>query len=102
MGDKLTALSGCYTHSRRWSAVGVPQTHQNPTNTEDTMNEVYTNCPNCGKEIPFFRTVDEEGQCPNCEKDKDELFDMAIGSEPIQPVEEPEPELALTDGGRDE
>ena len=72
------------------------------------MNEVYTDCPSCGEEIPFFTTVDGENapdgekRCPECHTDVDELFDIAINENPIEPVQDPEPELALTDGGRDE
>lgn len=69
----------------------------------DTIEEVWTDCPACGAEIPFYRTVDADEQCPECYTDADELFEIAIGSRPIEsatPADDAE--LALTDGGRDE
>jgi predicted amidophosphoribosyltransferase len=65
-------------------------------------DEVYTACPACDAEIPFYRTVDELRACPECDTPSDELFDMAIGSEPIEPAAEPDETLLLADGGRDE
>ena len=67
-------------------------------------DDVFTDCPACGREIEFYQTVDQEPkQCPECGTDKDELFEIAIGSQPIEPAPEPQaPELALTDGGRNE
>ncbi|MDR9380717.1 MAG: hypothetical protein RI560_03465 [Natronomonas sp.] len=64
--------------------------------------EVYTACPDCGEQIPFYATVDDLKRCPECHTDVDRLFDKAIGSQPIEPVAEPDVDLALTDGGRDE
>ena len=70
------------------------------------MSEVYTDCPHCDAEIPFYRTVDELRACPSCGTDSDALFEMAIGAEPIEPAD-PDPELDLgaaitTDSGHDE
>lgn len=82
-------------------------------------DEVYTDCPACGEEIPFYRTVDELKACPECgtptgtpqspdpEPGETPLFDIA-DSEPIEPAEPVETtldlEAAMTDGGveRDE
>lgn len=41
-------------------------------------NEVITSCPQCDSEIPFYRTVDELRQCPECGTPSDILFDIAI------------------------
>lgn len=68
----------------------------------DDIEEVLTDCPACGMEIPFYRTVDRHKRCPECGKSADELFEIAIGSQPIEPAPEPDTELALTDGGRNE
>jgi len=69
----------------------------------DDIEEVWTDCPDCGAEIPFYRTVDEDGRCPECGTDADKLFDMAIGSQPIEPAGPAgDSALALTDGGRGE
>lgn len=69
----------------------------------DAIEEVWTDCPACGAEIPFYRTVDDDEQCPECYTDRDELFDMAIGSQPIEPAGATgDVDVALTDGGRDD
>jgi predicted RNA-binding Zn-ribbon protein involved in translation (DUF1610 family) len=65
--------------------------------------EVFTDCPDCGVEIPFYETVDELGKCPNCGTSKDRLFEIAIGSKPIEPAEDdPGTVLAMTDGGQND
>lgn len=64
--------------------------------------EVYTDCPDCGREIPFYQTVDRDKQCPECATDADKLFEIAIGSQPIEPAQPDDAELALTDGGVNE
>jgi hypothetical protein len=60
------------------------------------MNEVYTDCPSCGQEIPFYHTVDDLGECPECETPKDELFDIAQ-----QPLAD-SLQVAAADGGAEE
>lgn len=69
--------------------------------TDVDIDEVFTECPACGREIPFYQTVDRDNQCPECGTDKDELFEIGC-SQPIEPAEPEKSKLALTDGGRDE
>lgn len=52
-----------------------------------------TPCPQCGEEIPFFETVDDLKQCPECGTPSDLLFDIAQGK-----VDQ-SPETAVADGG---
>jgi len=47
----------------------------------DSMSEVITDCPACGEAIPFYETVDERGECPECGTHRDELFAIAIGED---------------------
>lgn len=42
-------------------------------------SEVYTPCPACEEEIPFYETVDRLNQCPECGTPSDLLFDIAQG-----------------------
>lgn len=56
--------------------------------------EVYTACPQCGDEIPFYETVDRLKQCPECGTPKDDLFDIAMAGTQSS-VDQP----AVTDGG---
>lgn len=62
--------------------------------------EVHTACPQCGDEIPFYQTVDELKQCPECGTPSDDLFDIAMGR--MEP--DGDSQRALADGGvaRDE
>lgn len=70
-------------------------------------DEVYTDCPNCGEQIPFYRTVDgtnsdlDDDHCPECGTDSEELFEIAL-SDPIDPAPEPSTDPLLADGGLDE
>ena len=57
-------------------------------------DEVYTDCPQCGEEIPFYATVDEYKECPECGTAKDDLFDIAMTPDPTGDAE-----VAVTDGG---
>lgn len=43
-------------------------------------DEVYTACPACEEEIPFYRTVDRLKECPECGTESDVLFDIAQGT----------------------
>lgn len=77
-------------------------------------DEVYTDCPACEEEIPFYQTVDDLKECPECgtptgtpksadlEPGEKGLFDIAM-SEPIEPAEPVETSLdleaAMADGG---
>jgi len=68
---------------------------------EYMTDEVYTDCPNCDAQIPFYKTVDELQRCPECGTDRDELFEIALRS-PIEPATSPDPDTLLADGGGDE
>lgn len=53
-------------------------------------DEVYTDCPDCGAEIPFYKTVDDLKACPDCGTSSAELFEMAIGDDQCdQPLDAP-------------
>lgn len=58
--------------------------------------DVYTDCPQCGVEIPFYHTVDEKKECPECGTPSDDLFDIAMGK---MPANDAATDVAVTDGG---
>lgn len=60
------------------------------------VDEVHTDCPDCGAEIPFYRTVDELQACPECGTKKEDLFDLAMQQ---VPASESGIAAAVTDGG---
>lgn len=61
-------------------------------------SEVYTDCPACGDEIPFYETVDTYKECPECGTYWEELFQIA--QTPDADVDaEGDAQPAMTDGG---
>lgn len=58
--------------------------------------EVHVPCPNCDARIPFYTTVDDLKECPECGASKDELFEIAQTPD-VDTAADVQP--ALTDGG---
>lgn len=58
-------------------------------------SEVYTPCPQCREEIPFYHTVDELKECPECGTHWETLFEIADGAD----AETDAATQAVTDGG---
>lgn len=59
-------------------------------------SEVYTPCPQCSETIPFYQTVDELKECPECRTYWETLFEIAQSPSPDEVETAPR---ARTDGG---
>ena len=49
-------------------------------------DDVYTACPQCESEIPFYRTVDVLKRCPECGTNSDVLFEIAMKETQTTPI----------------
>lgn len=61
--------------------------------------EVYTPCPDCGVEIPFYETVDELKECPECATSSERLFELAIREADDRDLKPAAPGLNVVTGG---
>lgn len=52
------------------------------------MDENTVPCPNCGEPLAdALAIIETDGACPECEKTRDELFDIALEATPDRSAE---------------